>query len=35
MGARFSMKGYVSQDWMMNVPLFAVSSFMKKIADEH
>lgn len=29
-GIRFSMKGYVSQDWMENVPLFAVHSFVAR-----
>jgi hypothetical protein len=28
LGYRFSMKGYRQQDWMVNVPLFAVSPFL-------
>lgn len=32
-GIRFSMKGYVKQDWMENVPLFAVHSFMQDAAN--
>lgn len=28
-GLRFSMKGYINQDWMKNVPLFAVHSFIR------
>lgn len=31
-GIRFSMKGYEKQDWMMNVPLFAVHSFIKEVS---
>lgn len=27
-GIRFSMKGYITQDWMKNVPLFAVHPFI-------
>lgn len=27
-GVRFSMKGFIHQDWMENVPLFAVHSYM-------
>ncbi|MCM1177390.1 MAG: ATP-binding protein [Clostridium sp.] len=30
-GIRFSMKGYISQDWMKNVPLFAVHPFVMGI----
>lgn len=30
-GLRFSMKGYIKQDWMQNVPLFAVHSFIKNL----
>ena len=26
-GIRFSMKGYKEQDWMTNIPLYAVRSF--------
>lgn len=33
-GIRFSMKGYKKQDWMENVPLFAVHSFIGRIAGE-
>jgi len=29
-GYRFSMKGYENQDWVSNVPLFAVSDFVHK-----
>lgn len=29
-GYRFSMKGYEHQDWMDNIPLFAVSSFIAR-----
>ncbi|MDE6654594.1 MAG: ATP-binding protein [Muribaculaceae bacterium] len=33
-GIRFSMKGYVSQDWLDNIPLAAVRQFIaKKVAD--
>lgn len=28
-GYRFSMKGYADQEWMQNVPLFAVSPFVR------
>lgn len=28
-GYRFSMKGYDNQDWMSNIPLFAVTPFIK------
>ena len=28
---RLSMKGYVDQEWMENVPLYATASFFKKI----
>ncbi len=28
-GIRFSMKGYMDQEWMENVPLYAVHSFIK------
>lgn len=28
-GVRFSMKGYENQDWMINVPLFAVEPFLE------
>lgn len=31
-GVRFSMKGFMKQDWMQNVPLFAVHSFVRRIA---
>lgn len=34
-GIRFSMKGFIKQDWMQNVPLFAVHSFIKRIATSH
>ncbi len=33
-GIRFSMKGFVKQDWMENVPLYAVHSFIKRISLE-
>ncbi len=33
-GIRFSMKGFVKQDWMENGPLFAVHSFLKRISKE-
>ncbi len=33
-GIRFSMKGFVKQDWMENVPLFAVHSFIKRISNQ-
>lgn len=29
-GIRFSMKGFIKQDWMENVPLFAAHSFVKE-----
>ena len=32
-GLRFSMKGFVEQDWMKNVPLFAVHSFITAEAN--
>lgn len=34
-GTRFSMKGFVKQDWMENVPLFAVHSFLTQIAHNN
>lgn len=30
-GIRFSMKGYIMQYWMKNVPLFAVHSFIENL----
>ena len=27
-GIRFSMKGFIEQDWMTNIPLYAVRSFV-------
>lgn len=33
-GFRFSMKGYITQDWMRNIPLFAVHSFLEQMASE-
>lgn len=33
-GIRFSMKGFVNQDWMQNIPLFAVHPFLNRIASE-
>jgi len=33
-GYRFSMKGFVDQDWMSNIPLPAVSSFIAAKAEE-
>ncbi|MCM1451232.1 MAG: AAA family ATPase [Clostridium sp.] len=32
-GVRFSMKGFKKQDWMENVPLFAINSYVGKIAN--
>lgn len=32
-GLRFSMKGFVEQDWMSNVPLFAVRTEIEKMAS--
>lgn len=32
-GYRFSMKGYEEQSWMTNVPLFAVTPFMRHMND--
>ncbi len=32
-GYRFSMKGYKEQDWMTNIPLFAVSPFISRKAE--
>ncbi len=29
-GLRFSMKDYIDQGWMENVPLYAVESFIRK-----
>lgn len=29
-GYRFSMKGYEHQDWMSNIPLFAIDAFVRK-----
>lgn len=31
-GIRFSMKGFIAQDWMENVPLFAAHSFVERVA---
>lgn len=31
-GLRFSMKGFVTQEWMDNIPLFAVNSFISDLA---
>ncbi|MDE6796269.1 MAG: ATP-binding protein [Muribaculaceae bacterium] len=31
-GLRFSMRGFIKQDWMVNIPLFAVHSFMTHIS---
>lgn len=33
-GIRFSMKGYISQDWMDNVPLFAVNRLITQFAKD-
>lgn len=33
-GYRFSMKGFAIQDWLTNIPLFAVGSFIAGIVDE-
>lgn len=33
-GIRFSMKGFIEQDWMTNIPLFAVNSFIKREAAQ-
>ena len=30
-GYRFSMKGFAEQDWMSNIPLFAVSPFIQRL----
>lgn len=32
-GIRFSMKGYVKQEWIENIPLFAVHSFMQEMSQ--
>lgn len=32
-GIRFSMKGFIKQDWMENVPLFAAHSFIKDVSQ--
>lgn len=29
-GYRFSMKGFEQQNWMTNIPLFAVKAFIEK-----
>ena len=34
-GIRFSMKGFVEQDWMENVPLFAVYPYLCHIVSSH
>lgn len=33
-GVRFSMKGFQDQDWMENVPLFAVGPFIKALSHD-
>ncbi|MDO4335921.1 MAG: ATP-binding protein [Bacteroidales bacterium] len=33
-GMRFSMKGYISQDWMDNIPLFAVYQTLENISKQ-
>lgn len=33
-GYRFSMKGYKRQDWLTNIPLFAIHSFLSRIAKD-
>jgi len=33
-GLRFSMKGYIDQGWMENVPLFAANSYISALAKE-
>lgn len=33
-GMRFSMKGYISQDWMDNIPLFAVHQTLMNISRQ-
>lgn len=33
-GYRFSMKGYVNQEWMSNIPLFAIQSFIHNISNQ-
>jgi len=30
-GIRISMRGYVDQDWMENIPLYAISKYMSDI----
>lgn len=32
-GVRFSMKGFMEQDWMENVPLFAVQSYLEGVSN--
>lgn len=33
-GYRFSMKGFEQQNWMTNIPLFAVKAFIEKKIQE-
>jgi hypothetical protein len=33
-GYRFSMKGFQEQDWVTNIPLFAIEPYIKKIGEE-
>lgn len=33
-GYRFSMKGFATQDWMCNIPLFAITPFIDQKANE-
>lgn len=33
-GVRFSMKGFIHHDWMTNVPLFAIHSWLTRTAEE-
>lgn len=30
-GARFSMKGFIEQDWMTNIPLFAIHTWLTRV----
>lgn len=34
-GIRFSMKGFIKQDWMENIPLFAAHSFIKEVSTSN
>lgn len=34
-GVRFSMLGFQSQEWMENIPLYAIESYVKKELDNN